>query len=207
MKQARFVWILLLALAVILSGCGGTATQPPAEDPVEETVFDLFEKGRQIESLSYDIVMEMPETVTGKVWLKQDKMRMEMTAGGHDSVMIIDGDAKVAYAYMPSENIAYKIPFATTEEEFTLTPSDFLQYEESKIETGDTVFLNGVECLKVHVDDGYRVTMWIHKEYGLPVRVEVELEDNIMVWEFRNLSIDPIPDEVFHLPAGVTVHN
>jgi outer membrane lipoprotein-sorting protein len=205
MKKLRFLWIIVLIAMIALAGCGGSEP-PPEDDPAEEDVADLFEKGREIEELYYEIVMEGAGVQSeGKVWLKKNKMKMEMTVAGQTNITIIDGEAETAYMYMPEENMAIKLPFTSTEEDLTETPADFLDYDESLISMGETVMLNGVECLKVTIQDEYPVTMWIHKEYGIPVRVEVDMGDETMTWEYRNISTAPIPDEVFSLPEGVTI--
>ena len=205
MKKIRYLWIIVLIAMIALAGCGGSEP-PPEDDPPEEDVADLFEKGREIEELYYEITMEGSGVQSeGKVWLKKNKLKMEMTVAGQTNITIIDGEAETAYMYMPEENMAVKLPFTSTEEDFTETPADFLNYDESLVNMGETVILNGVECQKVTVQDEYPVTMWIHKQYGIPVRVEVDLGEETMTWEYRNISTAPIPDEVFALPEGVTI--
>jgi len=207
LKKTRFIGILILVLLLALVGCGGSEP-PPQDDPAEdgEDLAALFEKGRQIEELSYEFYMDVSGMETeGKVWLKKNKMKVEMTVGGQTAITIIDGDAEEAYMYMPAENMAIRMPFTMDDDEMFEAPTDFLDYDESIMDVGETVILNGIECQKVSFKDESNITMWIHKEYGIPIRVEIEMEGETIVWEYRNISIAPIPDEVFKLPDGVNI--
>jgi outer membrane lipoprotein-sorting protein len=204
LKKVRILSILILIALVALAGCGASEP-PPQEDPVED-VGDLFEKGRDVENLYYEIVIDAHGMQSeGKIWLTTNKMRMEMTVAGQTSITIIDNEAEAAFMYIPAENTAIRMPFAASEEDFSVKPGDFLDYDESLVTMGETVIYNGVECQKVSVQDDPPVTMWIHKQYGIPVRVEVDMGEDMMVWEFRNISIDPIPAEIFDLPEDVQI--
>ena len=81
MKKSRLIWILLLILVIALAGCASSEPDPdpdPVDEPTEETVSELFGKGREVTDLYYEIVMEGPGMdVEGKVWVKENKMKME----------------------------------------------------------------------------------------------------------------------------------
>ena len=47
------------------------------------------------------------ETMTTKVWVKDNKMRFEMTAEGQTIVTLMDMDAQTMYLYYPDQNIGY----------------------------------------------------------------------------------------------------
>ncbi len=206
MKKLHFLCILILIAMLALAGCGGS--EPPPEEDPEEDVASLFQKGREVEDLYYELYIEGPGMESeGKIWLSKNKMKMEMTVADQTSINIVDGDEKVIFLYMPAENTAIRMPLSEGEEDIAESPGDFLEYDESLVTLGDTVILNGVECQKVTVQDESMITMWIHKEYGLPVRVEVGTGEDMMVWEFRNISTDPIPADTFNLPEGVNIIN
>ncbi len=204
MKRNRFVWILLLILILAAAGCGG---EPAPDDQTEvEDPGELLAKGHQLENLSYDLVMEGPQMdFQGTFWIKNTKMKMEMTVEGMTSITIINGETEEAFMYMPSENMAVRVPFDTSEEQLVEQPSDFLDYDESLLEMGESVVYNGIECQKITVTGDSPITMWVHKELGIPIRVEMSMNGDTMAWEYQNISTDPIPDEVFELPDGVNI--
>lgn len=55
-------------------------------------------------------------------------------------------------------------------------------------------------------DGKEQVKMWVHEEYGIPLRVEVtEADGSKSVLEYKNLKVGPQPADTFKLPAGVQV--
>jgi outer membrane lipoprotein-sorting protein len=204
LKNYRLFWIIVFIFVLAVAGC---SSEPAPEDETEvDDPAELLAKGHDLDNLSYDLIMEGPQmNFQGTFWIKNNKMKMEMTAEGQTSIMIINGETEEAFMYMPTENMAVRVPFDTSEEELIEQPTDFLDYDESLLDMGESVVYNGIECQKITVTGENPITMWVHKELGIPIRVEMPFDGGVMAWEYQNISTDPIPDEVFELPEGVSI--
>lgn len=207
-----YSFILFMIIILILSGCGSktqdpTPTPTPTPTPSEETAEELFSKGLAITQMSFDIVIESEgQQIEGKMFIKDQNMRMEMEADGQLLITIVNSTDKTAYVYMPSQNMAYKVPMDTVDTDEQSAPTDFItDIDPEIVEMGEIVTLNGVQCRKMTIHQEPELTMWIHLEYGIPIRVEMALNETSFSMEYRNIQINNISDDLFKLPNGVTI--
>lgn len=214
-KAGLFFAVALVAVSLIFAGCGGgskDAAKGPAPAPApakEESIADLFAKGKNVPGMSYDFVSTVKEMkMEGKMWIAGKKVRTEMTAMNQKTVSIVDGDANVAYMYNPEQKSAIKVAMdqakgGQSPDSFTL-PSDAPKYKIAGTET-----IDGVKCKVLVMQDAATKTenkMWVREDYGLPVRVEIiEGGNKVMVTEYKNMKIGAVPPETFKLPAGTKV--
>lgn len=211
-KAGWFLAIALLAFSLVFSGCGGgkDAAKGPAPAPAkEESIADLFAKGKNVAGMSYDFVMTMKEMkMEGKMWIAGKKMRTDMTVMNQKTVTITDGDANVAYMYNPDEKSALKVAMdqakgGQSPDSFTL-PADAPKYKVVGTET-----IDGVRCkvlLMQEPNTKAENKMWVREDYGLPVRVEISESGNkVMVAEYKNMKIGAVPSETFKLPEGTKI--
>jgi outer membrane lipoprotein-sorting protein len=224
----RRVIALGIAISVVMvlffAACAAPETTPTTSTPTPtsptptvtatpaETLSELLEQAAGITSVKYDQVIttlqEPRESVQMKVWLKGNKMRVEMTYQEQDAVAIIDKDAQVAYLYVPSQNMASKTDLqgqGTMSVNFlpaTEWSKSILASSKSAVVATETI--DGKDCLVVEntEDQAGKMKMWIWKEYGLPIRMEVM--DNA-IFEWKNMEVVSIPDSMFELPAGVQI--
>ncbi len=220
MKKAWIIFLMVafMAMSLFVAGCGGskpsqTPSSSPAGQPAEqkqETVADLFAKGKKISGMSYDYSMKGKEeqAMTGKMWISGKKIKSEMTIENNKMSTIIDGEAKVAYMYNPAEKSAIKIPLdqAKTAD----TPDKFTNdADAAKVKVLETTTYEGVKCRVLMITDEktkVQTKMWVREDYGVPMRVEVIEEDRTkMVMEYKNMKFGPISADEFQLPAGVEV--
>lgn len=215
--------LLLVSASLLLAGCGGekkdTAGQAGGQQPAakesskksEESVADLFAKGKKVEGMSYDFTIAAKDgNVSGKVWMAGSKVKTEMTAEGRKMITILDGDA--AYTYVPEENMAMKIPLDKAKN--FGNPMDYSREAESKpdkVKALETVTYDGARCKVIQVtgpDGREQEKMWIREDYGIPVRVEsAGPGGEKTVMEIKNLKVGGQPPETFKLPAGVQVQD
>lgn len=214
MKKAM---MLLLAVAVVLAslvlgGCGGGDKKDAgkaAQPAKEESVADLLAKGKKVTGLSYDFVMTTKNgQMTGKMWFQGKKMRSEMTMQNQKMVSIIDGDANVAYSYMPEQGVAMKVSLDAAEP--LQTPDNYTKdLDAAKAKVVETTTYDGVRCkvlLVQNADDKSETKIWLREDYGIPARVEINDPSlGKMVAEYKNLKAGPIPADTFQLPAGVKI--
>lgn len=213
-KAGWFFAIAMVAFSLILAGCGGSkdAAKGPAPAPApakEESIADLFAKGKTVPGMSYDFVSTAKEMkMEGKMWIAGKKVRSEMTIANQKSITITDGDANVAYMYTPEQKSAMKVALdqakgGQSPDSFTL-PGDAPKYKITGTET-----IDGVKCKVLLMQDAATKTehkMWVREDYGLPVRVEIiEAGNKVMVTEYKNMKIGPVPPETFKLPEGTKI--
>ena len=204
--------IFFVLVSLGLTGCGGGGGKPaeaPKPAAQEESVGDLLAKAKKIPGMSFDYVMTAKDSqMNGKMWIEGKKMRTEATMQNQKMISIIDGDANVAYTYMPDQNMAVKM---TLDKVKTADAPD--QYtkdvDPGKFKVLETTTYDGVRCRVVQLDNTAAKTsskMWIREDYGLPIRVETTNSDNTKtVLEYKNVKVGPQPADTFKLPAGVKV--
>jgi outer membrane lipoprotein-sorting protein len=199
----------IMAASLVLTGCGGSKDAAKAPPPAkEESVADLFAKGKNVPGMSYDYVMTAKEMkMEGKMWVAGKKVRTDMTAQNQKMSSIVDGDANVAYTYMPDQKTAMKITLdkAKTEK----TPDSFTQPTDApKYKVVETTTYEGVKCKVLLMQDADKkidTKIWVREDCGLPMRVEVAEGSDKMVMEYKNMKVGPVPPETFKLPDGTNI--
>lgn len=179
-------------------------TTPPITTTTGETLGEILGRSAGITSVKYDMLVTSPgvETITTKVWIKNNKMRMEMTAEGQLIITLLDMDAQTMYLYYPDQNMAMKVTYEPTESAMEEAQS-ITDYNPTII---GTETMDGKVCLVVEYNiEGQAVKMWIWKDKGFPIRVEMATTEGTIVVEYKNIEFVDIPDSTFQLPEGVEI--
>lgn len=221
-KKGAIVVLALLLMGVIAgAGCIGEKAPyeegvspaeevtPPAETATtplrSESLSDLLGKAKGIGSCKYDLEITSPEVpaVTQKVWVKENNMRMEMTAEEMTVVTIMKGDEQALYMYHPEENRAMKMDFHKAPESAIEEVVAIEGYDPTVI---GTETIDGKLCTVVEytVPEG-EATMWIWQKHGFPIRTEMTMPRGTLRMEWKNIEFDDISDSMFELPAGVRI--
>ena len=129
-------------------------------------------------------------------------MRTETVVEGQTTIMLVDSDAQVTYMYFPDTNMAMKMSFEE--------PDSPIEDAESIPDFNPVILgtetLDGKVCLVVeYTFEGITVKMWVWKDNGFPIRVEMTTPEGDMVMEYRNYDFGDIPDSKFELPEGVQI--
>ncbi len=219
-KILSLVLIVVLVLGclsfVACGGGGGDGTAPPSGEEEEEeeengapsngeSLEDILGLGAGIDSVQYDMVITAPgvQTMTTKMWIKQDKIRAEMTQEGQDIVMLADYGEGVVYMYMPDENMAMRVDLGQAPESAIEEAQAIAGYDYTVI---GTETLDGKVCLVVEYDyGGTSAKAWVWKEHGFPIKIETTTAEGTTTVEFKNIDFSDIPDSMFELPPGVQV--
>lgn len=181
------------------------AAEPEAAQPSGETLADILNRTSGIESVKFDMVMTSPETssVTTKVWLKDQKTKMETTSEGQTIINIIDQEAQTMYMYMPDQNMAFMITYDQTQTSPIDETQAINQYNPQNV---GTETIDGKVCMVVeYTVQDVSTTMWIWKEYGFPIKVVSVTAQGTTTIEYKNVEFTNIPDSEFQLPAGVQI--
>ena len=217
-----FTALILVVSSLSLVGCGGgeketdiqpTGSQKSSNDTAKSTkevsIADLIAKGKKVESMNYDFVITSKDSsMNGKTWVQGNKVKTEVVTEGQKMITIFDGDT--IYTYSPEQNLAYKL--SPDKSNKTETPNDYtedLDSESDKIKILETTVYDGVKCKVVEVisaESKEQMKMWLREDYGIPMRVEsTESNGSKTVMEYKNLNVEPQPDETFKLPDGVQI--
>jgi hypothetical protein len=146
------------------------------------------------------ITQKNGEKMTGKMYFKPDRFRMEIKVH-EDMVMITRVDKKVVWNIMPKEKMYMEMPFdlknkPKVDEKF-----------EGEIERKQV----GAETIDGHPTKKYLITykignktdqvyQWMATDINFPVKTAAI--DGSWSQEFRNIKMGPQPDSLFEAPAG-----
>jgi len=140
-----------------------------------------------------------------RVWVKDEKMRMESDAGGEKFVLINREDG--VYNYIPSQNMLTKIPRIEQKINYVDEVEDFISYLKkvnAKI-VGEEEF-NGVNCEVyeyLDTDSDAQVVAWVWKEKKFPMKIDIKNYFGKTSVIFDDVRInEPIPESFFELPQG-----
>lgn len=49
--------------------------------------------------------------------------------------------------------------------------------------------------------------MWLHSEYGFPVKIETVIDEVSSILEYKNIKVGDVSDDLFTLPQGTQVQS
>ena len=180
-----------------------TTTQPPTTT-AGETLSDILGHAAGISSVKYDMIITDPDaqTMSTSIWIKNNKMRSEMTVEGQTIITLLDMDAHTMYLYYPDQNMAMGMTYEPGESAMDEAQA-VADYNPTII---GTETLDGKECLVVeYTAGGETVKMWLWKEYGFPIRAEMTTSEGTTVMEYKNIEFVDIDNSMFELPGDVTI--
>lgn len=152
---------------------------------------------------SADMVMDhRGKKVTGKMFMKGDKMRME-GVGGQPGYSIIRGDKKILWVIMPQQRM-YMETTIPEEVPYKANPAKKFPGEISRKKVG-TEKIGGRPCTKYLVTQEMvgqvnKIYIWVAKGIDFPVKVA----DSGGEWtvEYRNIKTGSVPGSKFEVPSG-----
>jgi outer membrane lipoprotein-sorting protein len=171
---------------------------------VSQDLVEVLAKAEKIESLKYNVeITDNYQTSIIRFWQKQGKIRMEMSAQGQEVVFLTDQET--SYMFFPVQNRATKMDLGQSQEviDSSITEQSLALLEYDLVVLGSEK-VDNKDCLIVqHSADDYQTKMWIWKEYGLPIKAEIQTEQGLIKHQVKDVEFVDIPDNVFQLPPGV----
>ncbi len=165
---------------------------------------------------SYDqeVIAGGQRAMTSRVWIKDEKMRMETSMGKRKGVILIREDG--TYNYDPDRNMVIKMPnFGAMEggsPNYVKDPADYMGYLKSvgavKTGSGD---IDGRPCdIYKYTESSHGMdvsaTVWVWKKHPFPLKMIMENPFGNSEVYFRNVRInEPIPESMFELPKNARV--
>jgi len=138
--------------------------------------------------------------VTGKMYYKADRFRMDMNVG--DDMMVITRlDKKVVWNVMPSEKMYIEMAFDPKKK--PMVESKF-EGEVERKEVGEEM-IDGHPTKKYLVtyrsgNDTEQVYQWLATDIKFPIKSAAV--DGSWTQEFRNVKMATQPDNLFEVPPG-----
>ena len=189
--------------------------EKPSEENTlsEEELKDLFGSGKDMAEIYYEMNvtgMDSENTIS-RMYLKGSKMRAESEVMGQTFVMIHGEDA--LYILDDSTKTAMKMPLGENVEgeQDTFTMDDFTSdVDETDMTYVGKEMLNGVSCHVVEstkLEEGYHVKMWLHEEYGFPMKMESYNKDGseAFVMEVTDFKVGDLSDALFEVPEDYEI--
>jgi hypothetical protein len=146
---------------------------------------------------SADLVIQPKgdEPMTGKIFVKGEKVRQETSEEGETQIMIIRPDKKITWMITPEEKTYMEMPYQSEDKTF----EEWTAEKEKKAKLLGEETASGLPCKKFEtVEDGEKTYFWISSQFAFPIKVE----DAEVTMEYKNIKEDSIPDSLFELPAG-----
>ena len=140
----------------------------------------------------------------GKVFVKGQNIRHEMTMGGQKQIMIFQKEKGVALVLMPQMKMYMEIPAGGQQNMAPPTPEEMENMAEKKY-LGEEK-MNGYKCKKYRFTPSDpsvgTTTMWISKKLNFPIKTEMKSSSGPMIMEYKNIQEKKISDSLFNIPAG-----
>ncbi len=133
----------------------------------------------------------------GKIFMKGDLSRQEMTMGGRQVIIINRPDKSLAWTLMVQGKSYLEVPVNHEDEE--IMPGNWgVELAKGSKKLGNET-VNGIKCNKYELtNEGEKVTYWISEKDDVPVRIiSSDMEIN-----YRNINFDTQPDKLFQVPTG-----
>lgn len=218
-KNILVLFVILIMVSCLgLAGCSKEqASNAPATQSGQQQnessgsgneLADLMKSARQAEGMSYDMISTVAmqgqnQTFQSKVWVSQNKVRMEMEMAGVKSVTISNGND--IYMYNPASNTAMKMSTLDNQEQLANNWAEDDSYL-SKMKVVGEEKMDGYDCLVVTVKDTETdAKMWLRTDIGIPVRMESKESGSDVVIEFKNIKVGAQDASLFEIPAGAQV--
>jgi outer membrane lipoprotein-sorting protein len=228
-RRLLFVIVISLFVALALYGCGSSSNdddqsnETPDQQEQDDNNTDNVDLGTAFkdvdfpDNISYEMVYSSQgaESYTTRLWMMDDKLRMESEMGGQVYITIQDGEN--LYTLDPTTMIAMKFSMDDGEDEEDDPMDDQVQLDNFTPDDdwGELAYvkeetLNGVKTYVVTDTlsaDGTEYKMWIHQEYGIAVRIESSgpnAEDDFVL-EVNNLEVGKVTDADFEIPEEYEV--
>jgi len=218
MRKWLIALLVMGLLAAGLTGCGSkeqaTTNAPTSTDTkvVEKSsgsdLSSIMKSASQVKGMSFEMVSTMTGkngsmTSSGKLYMSNGKVRMEMETAGMKMITISNTSGEV-YMYNPTEKTAMKI---TTPQQSAELPNEWAKSDGdiSGLKVLGEEKKDGFDCIVVTTTTGDNTKMWIRKDIGMPIRTEITTADGIMAVDYKNYNIGAQADSLFEIPADTQI--
>lgn len=183
------------------------------QDISEAELAQLFGSGQAMDEMYYEMTMTGLEVdgAQTRIWLKEGRMRSESEMEGQLFIMIYDDEA--VYTLDTQSKMAMKISSEMGMDE-TMDPytaDDFTgDVDDQNLQYLGREEINGIPChvvQSVDTESGHGVKMWLHEDYGFPMRVEslATNPDEQYIMEVTEFEVGNVADSQFEIPSDYQI--
>lgn len=163
----------------------------------------VFSGVSQCAEFSADLIQKTAGMTTkGKVYIKDNKMRMEMETPAGKSINLMDAETGSMQMLQPEQKMYFEM---NAPEAGVVTSDEALAKIADKKHVG-TEKLNGHECDKYeiiyHDRSLGKMTQWFSKELNYPVKMIYNGPHGESVVEYKNIRQGKIDSSLFGVPPG-----
>lgn len=193
-----------------------TVEEPPTQEGREmsETeLAELFGSGQAMDEIYYEMTMTGLEVDGAKtrIWLKGGRMRSESEMEGQLFIMIYDDEA--IYTLDTQSKMAMRISanMGMDETMEPYTTDDFTgDVDDQNLQYLGRESVNGIPChvvQSVDTETDHGVKMWLHEDYGFPMRVEslATNPDEQYMMEVTEFEVGNVADRQFDIPSDYQI--
>lgn len=151
---------------------------------------------------SADTVTTSPQgTMKGKIYSTSSNgyggklLRMETSAEGRSTIMIIDREKQVMYILMPDKKMYMKQAVDPKQKGTIDKPASMTFIRNNKFDG------HPVKVYKAKASDGNEIIVWEATDLNkFPLKIEMPGDKAVM--EYHNVSTKPVNKSMFEIPAG-----
>ncbi|PKM76419.1 MAG: hypothetical protein CVU90_12135 [Firmicutes bacterium HGW-Firmicutes-15] len=168
---------------------------------------DIMKYATKVNEVSFEMINTITnqgQTVTNnaKMWISNDKLRIETEIQGMKSITIKNAKGEVCI-YDPGSKTAMKMPSIKNEGDL---PNQWAKEDTSGMKIVGQEKMDGYDCVVVTVTQAAETSkMWLRKDIGMPVRVESKTAEGSFVIEYKNYKVGAQADNLFELPTDAQV--
>ena len=138
--------------------------------------------------------------IPGKIYVKENKVRNEVQAGGQTSIHILRPDKKVVWIIMPQQKAYVEMPITHTAQQKMLP---LTEDQKAKMNKVGTETINGYACDKYettmsHQGKPMQVFTWVATDLGVPIKIVSE--DGSFSMEYKDIKPGQVADSLFDVP-------
>jgi len=140
--------------------------------------------------------------MSGKVFVKDKKVRNENQMAGQTNVMIINPDKQQVLVIMPQQKMYLETPLNEDPQQKMMTLTD---QDKPNMKLVGTETLNGYECDKheitvSHQGQSTKHCAWMAKKLGMPIKIVSE--GGAFSMEYQDIKPGPVAASPFEPPPG-----
>lgn len=169
-------------------------------------VFSLYLQAGEFKA---DLVQSMAGTeYSGKVFIKDQSTRMELSVEGQKAISIVDATAGTVTVLIPEQKMAMKMEFTPDNAAWSDSEDALKKVGATRVKVGEAT-IAGYHCIqfKISFEDATKgdLIQWFNEELETAVRIEYNSPGGKMVYELKNIVQEPIPAALFTIPADYQV--
>lgn len=143
--------------------------------------------------------------ITGKIYVKGKKSRVDMNMMGQQTQTISRLDKNTVWIVQPNQGFYMEMPVNPGSPELIRDDAELKKYASKKKVGTET--MNGHACDKYeivyHDPNLGKMTTWVSKKLNFPVKVIQKGPQGESTVEYRNIQTGNVKDSLFELPPGL----